>query len=122
MIGYVLSIFIAGAGAALMIYIFDVSGHVHLVMAVSIFFLVGSPLSYYISQRLIRRTQPAAFTMYSLLLTTVKLMAGIMIIVIYSELHPDMDVVWVWPYLYVYLVFTIFDVRTMMIHSKDFPS
>ncbi len=117
--GYAISIFLAVTGAIAIIYGAKLTDHIALVIAIGIFFLIGSPLSHHISTRIMGIYPPAAYTLYCLVLSVIKMIVGTIVLVIYSELHPAMDITWVWPYLYVYFVFTIFDVRTMMLHNKE---
>ncbi len=114
---WVLATVISASAAGLLIFGLEL-GTIHPVCWVIWAYFVLSYLpQYYIAQRLAVSKNPFSFTAFSLMITFFKVFIAIVIFISFAGKDPQMNLNWVWPFFAIYFVFTIFEVRTMMILS-----
>ena len=79
-----------------------------------LFFALTGPAVYVLAQRFSIAKDPNLYTGFSLLVTTFKMGLAILVFINYASKNPELSLLWVWPFFFIYFVFTIFEVKVMM--------
>jgi len=112
--GYAVAVLLSAAGAWFLYEVLSISSRSSVCPALWIIFSVTAPGVYILGKRLAASHSSSIYSVFSLMMISFRMFFAVLFFVGFAEAQEDFDPMWVWPFFWIYFIFTIFEVWLMM--------
>lgn len=111
---FVLAALIAAMGSAGLYFLLDISSWSPVAVVLWAILVLTGPMIYFLGKHFAASKSAGVYSVFSLLMISFRMFFAVLFFVGFAEQQSNFDVLWVWPFFWVYFIFTIFEVWLMM--------